>query len=142
MPIADLLNHSCINVNYDFMNKQLHLEGMQNEEYFYSSDRFHTDFSGVYNEKASLNDEQIKNMKGLLNKDVYLKQNHILTSVEGLRENLEKHHVWQVPFLDKQYVEDSDTSEEEEYEDEDDYYNQEEEESKMRQKHGFEYIIL
>ena len=47
IPMADMLNHSDIDVQYEVFNKQLHLNDMENKDY-YTRSKYMFDYSELY----------------------------------------------------------------------------------------------
>lgn len=57
VPMADSLNHNCVDTSNEFINLQLHLNGDQNSGYYRVS-KFMTDYSTIYR-SSGLSDYEI-----------------------------------------------------------------------------------
>ena len=121
IPMADNLNHSCVDVTQELINLKLNLEGPVNHSYFRVSKSLN-DYTSIY-AKNGLTQEEINkhglNAKGRHNKEMY-ETNSKLLSTENLRQtisDLDK-HIWEIPYYLDRYIEDNDSEDEEDEKDE------------------------
>lgn len=77
IPMADNLNHSCVNVSYEMINVVLHKKGEENPNY-YRLKKYLNDYTPAF-QAHGVSDAEIKkyelNIKGRFNKKLYSHNN-------------------------------------------------------------------
>ena len=128
IPMADMLNHSDIDVQYEVFNKRLHLIDKQNTAY-YTRSKYMFDYSYLYSkeelESISKDERQALNVKGRFNQFNFRANQKRYQSTESFAQQVELGiRLWDIPWVNQRYEQDNDT------EDEDDEEEDEEEETK------------
>lgn len=152
IPMADNLNHSSVDITYEVISTQFHLQGPSNPKY-YRVNKFMNDYSHIFkklNISTEVNGQPNINIYGRFNRKLY-EMNQQSLSIENIRANLAlTKHIWELPFYHDDYFEDNDTSDEDSEEEEDDYskrlkildkHGNETVKIKLRPYHGLEYFI-
>ena len=117
IPMADMLNHTSTDINYEIINISLHQDGELDESYFRISKFFH-DYSAVF-KAHGFTEQQMKdlmlNVSGRFNRESFQKNQELL-SVESMKKGMQARgkHIWELPFYSNTYPEDNDTSDDEE----------------------------
>lgn len=119
--MADVFNHSDVNVLCEIVTKSLHLIADEESSYFTKA-KYMNNYHAIFKKEDVKNDYDFYNVNGRFNKENFY-QNQKLYEPSQFKLHSADKDIWEVPWIRDVYNEDNDSSDEEseeESEEEDD----------------------
>lgn len=122
IPMADMLNHSDLDVQYEVFNKRLHLLDEKAGSY-YTRSKFHFDYSFIYTpeelDKIKEDERHLLNVKGRSNMVNFKANQKRYTNTDTFADQMKLGiRLWDIPCIKRHYTQDNDDSSEEESDEE------------------------